>query len=89
MGVSIETISKDAAGAKAPGKPGALEGFVDPKGGEECVCEPNGGWHGWRHKDGSVWAPTGWRGIAHAGPHWDVQYPNGGHRNALPAPRWR
>ena len=75
--------AKDLNGAKAPGKPGAEEGFNDPKGGEQWVKNPNGPGYGWLNDDGGVYVPTGWAGApgtgttgpAHGGPHWDVQYP--------------
>ena len=60
------------------GKPGAEEGFEDPKGGEEWVPNPNGSGHGWKDKDGNVWCPTGKGGNAHGGLHWDVQTPGKG-----------
>lgn len=51
--------ARDPAGAKAPGKPGAAEGFEDPKTGEEWGRDPNGRGAGWKDKDGNVWVPTG------------------------------
>ena len=74
----------DAEGAKAPGKPGAEEGFEDPKGGEEWTATA-GGQYGWKDADGNIWVPTGWAGApgtgttgpAHGGPHWDVINPKG------------
>ena len=71
-------------GAKAPGKPGAAEGFRDPKVGENWVPNPNGSGSGWQDADGNVWVPTGLGGRAHGGPHWDVQSPGGGYRNVYP-----
>ena len=76
--------AKDPEGAKAPGKPGEKEGFVDPKGGEDWVKNPNGHGSGWRDSSGNVWVPTGQGGEAHGGPHWDVQTPGGGHVNVYP-----
>lgn len=84
--------AKDPHGAKAPGKPGAVDGFEDPKDGEQWVQAPNGKGYGWLHKNGDVWVPTGWAGApgsgttgpAHGGPHWDVQSPDGKHRNVRP-----
>ena len=81
--------AKDPEGAKAPGKPGAEEGFEDPKGGEAWVPNPNPGKgassHGWKDKKGQVWCPTGQGGRAHGGPHWDVQDPKtGGNTNVRP-----
>lgn len=79
----------DPAGAKAPGKPGAAEGFKDPKGGENWVPNPNGKGNGWQDEKGNVWCPTGWGKRAHGGPHWDVQNPNGGYINVYPGGRVR
>ena len=74
----------DPNGPKAPGKPGADEGFVDPKGGDNWVPNPNGKGWGWEDSKGDVWCPTGQGGSAHGGPHWDVQTPGGGYRNVRP-----
>jgi RHS repeat-associated protein len=85
----------DPNGAKAPGKPGAEEGFEDPKDGENWVPNPNGPGSGWEDKHGDVWCPTGQSpGKAHGGPHWDVQTPgkggrSGRHRNVYPGGRTR
>ncbi|MDR0209860.1 MAG: RHS domain-containing protein [Pseudomonas putida] len=80
--------AKDPNGAKAPGKPGAAEGFKDPKSGESWVPNPNpgkgGGKHGWLDAKGNVWVPSGQGGRAHGGPHWDVQKPGGGYENIRP-----
>jgi RHS repeat-associated protein len=78
----------DPNGAKAPGKPGAAEGFQDPKGGETWGKAPNGKW-GWVDDKGNVWVPTGQGGAAHGGPHWDVQDPKGGYDNVYPGGRVR
>jgi hypothetical protein len=75
--------AKDPNGAKAPGKPGAAEGFEDPSDGEAWGQAPNGDW-GWVDDDGNVWVPTGQGGSAHGGPHWDVNYPGGGYGNVYP-----
>jgi len=78
----------DPNGPKAPGKPGAAEGFRDPKGGENWVPNPNprsgGSSHGWEDDKGRVWCPTGQGGRAHGCPHWDVQKPGGGYDNVFP-----
>jgi len=76
----------DPNGAKAPGKPGKAEGFLDPKGGENWTKNPNGSGSGWEAKDGKVWVPTGPKpSRAHGGPHWDVQNPRTGtHINVKP-----
>jgi RHS repeat-associated protein len=78
----------DPNGPKAPGKPGDVEGFCEPKGGDDWVRNPNGRGNGWRARDGGVWVPTGpdsgSTGDAHGGPHWDVQYPGGGYDNVYP-----
>jgi RHS repeat-associated protein len=76
--------AKDPNGAKAPGKPGEAEGFEDPKTGEKWVKGPDGR-GGWQDSKGNVWQPTGQGGLAHGGPHWDIQRPNGrGYVNGLP-----
>jgi RHS repeat-associated protein len=72
-------IPHDAAdpnGAKAPGKPGAAEGFKDPKTGPKWGKAPNGK-NGWIDAQGNVWVPTGQGALAHGGPHWDVQNEDG------------
>jgi RHS repeat-associated protein len=78
----------DPNGPKAPGYPGDPEAghpdYVDPKGGPNWVTNPNGPGYGWEDRSGDVWVPTGWGGAAHGGPHWDVQTPGGGYRNAKP-----
>lgn len=81
----------DKDGAKAPGKPGEAEGFVDPKAGEDWVKAPDGDW-GWADLEGKVWCPTGPKGSpkAHGGPHWDVQDPRTGkHVNVYPGGKKR
>jgi RHS repeat-associated protein len=70
----------DPNGAKAPGQPGAEEGFCGPKKGKPTWGRaPNGRGAGWIDSDGNVWVPTGpdsgSTGDAHGGPHWDVQKP--------------
>lgn len=68
----------DPNGAKAPGKPGAAEGFEDPAGGEKWGKGPDGR-GGWIDSKGNIWQPTGQSGgRAHGGPHWDVQGAKGG-----------
>ena len=80
----------DPNGAKAPGKPGKDEGFCDDKNGEDWAMNPNGKGSGWADDDGNIWVPTGPRpGLAHGGPHWDVQTPGGGHINIYPGGRRR
>lgn len=76
--------------AKAPGKPTEKDGFKPKKGwdGETLVRAPKSPHKkGYPHEDGSVWVPTG-RDTnnvrQHGGPHWDVEYPDGSHRNARP-----
>jgi hypothetical protein len=53
----------DPNGAKAPGKPGEAEGFVDPKAGPTWEANPypgkGGSAHGWLDAKGRVWCPTG------------------------------
>lgn len=88
----------DPNGPKAPGKPGAAEGFEDPKGGENWVKNPNGKGYGWQDVNGDVWIPTGQAGTAgtgttgsaHGGPHWDVQSSRGNKaRNVYPGGKIR
>jgi RHS repeat-associated protein len=74
----------DPSGPKAPGKPGGKEGFCEPKGGDNWTPNPNGKGFGWQDAKGDVWVPTGQGGLAHGGPHWDVQTPGGGYRNVKP-----
>ena len=76
--------AKDPNGAKAPGKPGAAEGFSDPKGGESWVPNPNGKGYGWQDSRGDVWVPSGPGRNAHGGPHWDVESPGGEYDNIYP-----
>lgn len=82
---------KDAAdknGAKAPGKPGAEEGFREPKKGPQwgtVAKGPRARAGGWVDNKGRLWVPTGPGDLAHGDPHWDVQWPDGsGHRNIYP-----
>ena len=75
----------DPNGAKAPGKPGAKDGFLEPKG-KPWARAPNGKW-GWVDAKGDIWVPTGPDNPgndAHGGPHWDVQLRKGGYRNEKP-----
>ena len=78
---------------KAPGAPGSNEGYAPPKRGlgskGEMVKNPNGPGRGYLADDGGVWVPTGEGSLAHGGPHWDVQYPGGGHKNVYPGGRVR
>ena len=68
------------------GKPGAAEGFKDPKGGERWTGS------GWADNKGRVWEPTGRAGApgtgttgpAHGGAHWDVQKHGGGYVKVSP-----
>ena len=76
--------AKDPNGAKAPGKPGAEQGFKNPKRGESWVPDPNGKGYGWLDASGNVWVPTGQGRNAHAGPHWDVETPGKDYRNVKP-----
>jgi hypothetical protein len=82
----VLTEEKDAGSdAKAPGKPSAADGFEEGKDGGPLVPNPNGPGKGYRDKRGRVWCPTGPSpGKAHGGPHWDVQFPDGGHTNVMP-----
>jgi hypothetical protein len=85
----IPKDAKDPNGAKAPGKPGADEGFKDPKDGERWVKNPNGRGSGWLDDKGRVWVPSGQGGSAHGGPQWDVQTPGGGYDNVYPGGKVR
>jgi hypothetical protein len=49
------------------------------RGNPEIVNNPQGA--GYIDADGNVWI---WAHDQHAGPHWDVQHPNGGHTNVGP-----
>lgn len=76
--------------AKAPGKPSEDDGFVPPKNWDgQKVRNPNGKGSGFPDKDGNVWVPTGPGPLAHGGPHWDVQKPDGSHENVYPGGRVR
>lgn len=79
----------DPHGSKAPGKPGAAEGFQPPKGGDQWVESPTRRGKGWLDKNGDVWVPTGQGSDAHGGPHWDVQQKSGGYRNVMPGGKVR
>ena len=79
---------------KEPGKPGESDGFKPKKHWDgEKVKNPNGPGAGYPDQNGDVWVPTGVggapgtgsTGIAHGGPHWDVESPGGGYRNVKPA----
>ncbi len=83
-GNKIPHDAADANGAKAPGKPGANEGFKDPKTGPQWGKARNGK-YGWVDAKGNVWVPTGQSpSLAHGGPHWDVQLDGGGYQNVRP-----
>lgn len=82
---------RDLTGAQAPGKPTAEDGYYPPKKWDGKKVQVQGGplrgKSGWPDRDGKIWVPTGPKGhpLAHGGPHWDVQYPNGsGHENKEP-----
>jgi hypothetical protein len=76
--------------AKAPGKPTADDGYVPAKNWDgEKVRNPNGAGAGYPDENGHVWVPTGEGPLAHGGPHWDVQNPNGGYRNVYPGGKVR
>jgi hypothetical protein len=83
VGVHPTSSTTPVLWAKAPGKPGAAEGFEDPKGGEQWAKGPDGR-GGWLDSKGNVWQPTGQGGLAHGGPHWDVQLAGGGYVNVRP-----
>ena len=64
---------------------------MPPKGGDRWVPNPSpkGPRFGWEDADGNVWVPTGQGGIAHGGPHWDVQGKNGKYENVYPGGKRR
>jgi hypothetical protein len=69
-------IRQSSPSPKSPRK-GSVHG---PKWGKA----PNGK-SGWVDAKGNVWVPTGQApGIAHGGPHWDVQQDGGGYQNVRP-----
>lgn len=76
--------AKDPNGVKAPGKPGAEEGFKDPKRGESWVPNPNGRGFGWLDTIGDVWIPSRPGIDQHGGPYWDVETPGGSYKNVRP-----
>ena len=64
--------------AQAPGMPTENDGFYPPKKWDgKKKKHPINGKVGWPDKKGKIWVPTGNGPIAHGGPHWDVQHPNG------------
>lgn len=68
---------------RAPGKPTDKDGWFPPKKWDgKKIPSPNGPGYGYPDKDGGVWIPAG--PDAHRGPHWDVEYPNGGYKNVMP-----
>jgi hypothetical protein len=74
---NIDQASKND-NAQAPGKPTEKDGFIAPKRWDgKKVRHPKNGKVGWPDKDGKVWVPTGPGPLAHGGPHWDVQHPDG------------
>ena len=84
--------------AQAPGCPAENDGFIPKKNWDgKKVKNPNGPGYGWPDKNGHVWVPTGpggsmpgTTGLAHGGPHWDVQNPRTGrHKNRFPGGRSR
>jgi RHS repeat-associated protein len=86
------TYKEDEKEFKAPGIPSEADGFVPAKkwDGSSKVRANNGRGYGYPAKDGSVWVPTGTNpSIAHGGPHWDVQYPDGTYENKYPGGKSR
>jgi hypothetical protein len=83
-----QTKSNDA---QAPGKPTKEDGYIPPKKWDgKKVKHPKNGKVGWPDDKGNVWVPTGPGPLAHGGPHWDVQYPNGkGYENIYPGGKVR
>ena len=90
----VETISSLSVWthAKSPGIPTANDGFTPHKrwDGKSTVRVPDSKTRGFLARDGSVWVPTGPKpSIAHGGPHWDVQHPDGSHTNVYPGGKER
>ena len=88
---SSNSSSEGNMDANAPGIPTKDDGFKPAKNwdGESKVRVPNGRSKGYPFKDGSVWVPTGPGSLAHGGPHWDVQFPDGSYTNVYPGGRKR
>ena len=87
-----ESGSSSSTSAQEPGIPTVGDGFVPAKNwdGKTKVRSPNGRGFGYPDKKGNVWVPTGPRpGMAHGGPHWDVQHPDGSYDNIYPGGRQR
>lgn len=84
----VKSTEVDPHGAQAPGKPTENDGFIPKKNWDgKKVRNPNGRGYGWPDDEGNVWVPSGPNG--HGCPHWDVQLPNGDHRNIVPGGRVR
>ncbi len=59
MNADIPHDAEDPNGAKAPGKPGAAEEFVEPKSGAKWAKNPNGPGYGWVDDRGDVAGRSG------------------------------
>lgn len=81
---------KDGSGAQAPGIPTEKDGFVPSKNWDgKKRRHPINGKVGWPDKKGNIWVSTGPGPLAHGGPHWDVQTPDGMAKNVYPGGRVR
>lgn len=78
---------------KKPGKPTKDHGWEPPSNWDgKLKKEPRGQRKGYPHKDRSVWVPTGedpQNPNSHGGAHWDVEYPDGSHKDVFPDGRVR
>lgn len=71
-------MQESQGGAQAPGKPTEKDGYTSPKNWDgKKRRHPKNGNVGWPDIKGNIWVPTGVGPLAHGGPHWDVQYPDG------------
>ena len=76
--------------AQAPGIPTEIDGFIPSKRWDGKKCRhPLNGKVGYPDKKGNIWVPTGPGPLAHGGPHWDVQTPNGRSKNVYPGGKVR
>ncbi len=57
--------------------------------GEKWSKNPNGRGYGLEDREGNIWVPKGKGRRAHAGPHWDVQRPDGTYIYVYPGGRLR
>lgn len=81
---------KSVNDAQAPGVPTVQDGFVPPKRWDgKKHRHPINGKVGYPDKKGNIWVPTGPGPLAHGGPHWDVQTPDGRAKNVYPGGKVR